>query len=105
MIDAPNPAAPRTSLGRSPAYRVTRLFNHLVERDWTADGFGKSRDGTVLASRFKGAAHESVVILNRRPGSQQVAVDGLKPRSYFAADWTAALQRSVRSRSLPLRAC
>ena len=87
MIDAPNPAAPRTSFGRSPAYRVTRLFNHLVERDWTADGFGKSKDGTALASRFKGPANESVVVLNRGFRSQQVVVEGLKPRKYFAADW------------------
>ena len=91
MIDAPNPPAPRTSLARSPVYRVTRLFNLLVERDWTADGFGKSRDGTVLASRFKGPAHHSVVVLNRRSGAagaQQVTVEGLKARKYFVADWT-----------------
>lgn len=87
MIDAPNPGAPRTSFGRSPAYRLTRLFNHLVERDWTADGFGKSKDGTVLASRFKGPAHESVAVLNRSLGSQEVVVEGLKPRKYFVADW------------------
>jgi len=99
MIDAPNPTAPRTSLGRSPVYRVTRLFNHLVDRDWTADGFGKSRDGTVLVSRFKGPAHESVVVLNRRSGAQQVSVEGLKPRSYFAADWTGG-PATVRQETL-----
>jgi hypothetical protein len=88
MIDAPNPPPGRTSFDRSPAYRVTRLFNHLVERDWTADGFGNSKDGTVLASRFKGPANESVVVLNRGPDSQQVVVEGLRPQKYFAADWT-----------------
>jgi hypothetical protein len=88
MIDAPNPPAGRTSFARSPAYRVTRLFNHLVDRDWTADGFGKSKDGTVLASRFKGPANESVVVLNRGPNPQHVVVEGLRPRNYFAADWT-----------------
>ena len=66
---------------------MTRLFNHLVDRDWTADGFGKSKDGTVLASRFKGPANESVVLLNRGP-TQQVVVEGLRPQKYFVADWT-----------------
>jgi hypothetical protein len=87
MIDAPNPPPGRTSFARSPTYRVTRLFNHLVERDWTADGFGKSNDGTALASRFKGPAHESVVVLNRRSTPQQVVVEGLRAQKYFAADW------------------
>lgn|GEM_PF-5972089 len=87
MIDAPNPPAPRTTFGRSPTYRVIRLFNHLVGRDWKADGFGKSRDGTVLASRFKGSEDESVAVLNRGSQDRQVVVEGLKPRKYFAADW------------------
>jgi hypothetical protein len=87
MIDAPNPPAGRTSFGRSPTYRVTRLFNHLVEPEWTATGFGKSSDGTVLASRFTGPGDESVAVLNRRSQSQQVVVRGLRPQKYFAADW------------------
>jgi hypothetical protein len=87
MIDAPNPPAPRTSFDRSPTYRVTRLFNHLVGQDWKADGFGKSGDGTILASRFKGPAHESVAVLNRGSEARQVVVDGLRPQKYFAADW------------------
>jgi hypothetical protein len=87
MIDAPNPPAGRTSFGRSPTYRVTRLFNHLVEPEWTATGFGKSSDGTVLASRFTGPGDESVAVLNRRSQSQQVVVRGLRPQRYFAADW------------------
>lgn len=89
MIDAPNPSpgSDRTSLGRSPTYRVTRLFNHLVDHGWTADGFGKSGDGTVLVSRFKGPADESLAILNARGQPQQIAINGLRPRNYFAADW------------------
>jgi hypothetical protein len=105
MIDAPNPDPPagRTSFGRSPTYRVIRLFNHLVDRDWRADGFGKSGDGTVLASRFKGPAHESVAVLNRGSGSQQVVIDGLKPQKYFAADWNQDHQGGpAKERTEPL---
>jgi len=87
MIDAPNPDAPRASFGRSPCYRVTRLFNHLVDSDWTADGFGKSSDGTLLASRFKGDGQESIALLNRRSQAQQVVIAGLRATKYFAADW------------------
>jgi hypothetical protein len=89
MIDAPNPPVPRTSFGRSPTYRVRRLFNHLVGPDWQADGFGKSsdKDKTVLASRFKGGDDESVAVLNSGLQSQDVVVAGLKPRGYFRAEW------------------
>lgn len=87
MIDAPNPDPPRTSFGRSPTYRVVRLFNHLVGRDWRAEGFGKSPGGTLLASRFRGGGHESVVVLNRGPTPRQVEVAGLERAAYFAADW------------------
>jgi hypothetical protein len=87
MIDAPNPPSPRTSFGRSPTYRVIRLFNHLVDQDWRADGFGKSGDGMVLVSRFKGPRHESVAVLNRDSKAREIVVDGLRPQKYFAADW------------------
>jgi hypothetical protein len=87
MIDAPNPPAGRTSFGRSPTYRVIRLFNHLVDQGWRADGFGKSNDGMVLASRFKGPANESVAVLNRDSRAREVVVEGLRPQKYFVADW------------------
>ena len=87
MIDAPNPDAPRTSFDRSPTYWVTQLFNHLVRPDWIADAFGKSPDGTALASRFKGPVHESMVVLNRRFKPLDVVVAGLRPQGYFVADW------------------
>jgi hypothetical protein len=90
MIDAPNPPAGthRTSFGRSPAYRVTRLFNHLVGRGWKATGLGFDPSHSVVASRFAGEGQQSIVIVNRSDRDLQVVVRGLKPgASYFAADW------------------
>ena len=91
MIDAPNAndaKPPRASFGRSHTYKVTRFLNQLVERKSKPDGFGRSTDGTILASKFSSAANESVILLNRGAQTQQVALDGLKPNTeYFAADW------------------
>ena len=88
MIDAPNPPGPRTSFGRSPTYRVTRLFNHLIGPGWKAAGIGRDPSRTLLACKFSDGNQESVVVLNRGPKPQQVLVEGLKSRTpYFAAVW------------------
>jgi hypothetical protein len=88
MIDAPNAAPPREALGRSPAYRMTRLFNHLVDADWKAAGLGRDPSRTVLVSKFAGGGNESIAVLNRAKDPQEVRVTGLKPgTTYFAADW------------------
>lgn len=88
MIDAPNAPAPRQPFGRSPTYRVTRLFNHLVEPGWKAAGLGRAAGGTVLLSKFAGGGHESVAVLNSAPGASQVRVEGLRPGTrYFGAIW------------------
>jgi len=88
MIDAPNAPSPRTAFGRSPTYRVTRLFNHLVEPGWKAAGLGRDASRTVLASKFSNGNQESVAILNRGTDARQVVVEGVKPRTpYFVAVW------------------
>jgi hypothetical protein len=90
MIDAPNPPPPRASFERSPTYRVTRLFTHLVPPGCTAQQSGRGgANRSVLASRFAApnGVHESVAVLNNGP-PQQVLVEKLKPRTdYFAAIW------------------
>jgi hypothetical protein len=88
MIDAPNAPSPRRPFGRSPTYRVTRLFNHLVEPGWKAAGLGRDASRTVLASRFSNGSQDSVAILNRGTDARQVVVEGVKPRTpYFVAVW------------------
>jgi hypothetical protein len=85
MIDAP-----QAKFERSPVYRVTRLFNHLIGTGWTAGGLGRDDRAGVLSSRFaapNGSA-ESVVVLNKGAQRQDVRVQGLKPKQrYFGANW------------------
>lgn len=85
MIDSP-----QTDFERSPVYRVTRLFNHLIGTGWAAAGLGRDDRAGVLSSRFAApnGSDESVVVLNRGARPQDVRVQGLKAqRQYFAADW------------------
>jgi hypothetical protein len=71
--------APRMRFATTPAYRVTRLFNELIEPGWRADGQARSTDRLLLASRFSAVDRrdESVVVLNRDTRSREVRVDGL----------------------------
>jgi hypothetical protein len=88
MIDAANPAHGRPPFGRSPAYRMTRFFNHLADPDWKAAGLGRDATGTILASKFAGGGNESIAILNRGEAPQDVRVSGLKKGTqYFRAVW------------------
>jgi len=80
--------APSEQFGRSPVYRVTRLFNHVVPPGWKAAGLGRSAG--VIASKFEGPnqRQEAVVVLNNSAQPRQVRVEGLKPRrNYFRVAW------------------
>jgi hypothetical protein len=88
MIDAPNAGHPRTPFGRSPAYRMTRLFTHLTDPGWKAAGVGRDAARTILVSKFAGGGGESYAVLNRSKDPQDVHVVGLKPHTtYFGAEW------------------
>ena len=83
MIDSP-----QTDFERSPVYRVTRLFNHLIGTGWAAAGLGRDDRAGVLSSRFSNGSQDSVAILNRGTDARQVVVEGVKPRTpYFVAVW------------------
>jgi hypothetical protein len=84
MVDAP-----AAEFKRTPTYRITRLFNHLIGPGWKAAGLGRGAGGTLLASRFAGPnQQESVVVLNRGVRAQQVRVEGLKSQTtYVAVVW------------------
>jgi hypothetical protein len=71
----------------TPTYRVTLLFNRLIEPGWKAAGL--ARGPGALVSVFAGPAGEqSAVALNRDDQPKVVQINGLKrDSSYFAAAW------------------
>ena len=82
--------SPQQQFERTPVYRVTRLFNHLVGFGWRPAGLGRGPGANVLVSKFASpdGAHDSVVVLNNGSQRQDVRVEGLsKSRRYFGADW------------------
>jgi hypothetical protein len=97
MIDAPE-----ATFERSPVYRVTRLFNHLIGTGWSAAGLGRDDRAGVLSSRFAApnGSDESVVVLNRDAQRQDVRVQGLKAqRRYFGANWNRDGKGTVQTLS------
>jgi len=95
-----------TDFRRWPTYRVTRLFNHVVDPGWTAAGLGRAARVGLLACKFVSPdkRQDSVVVLNNASRSQEVRVVGVKPsRSYFAVAWnrdgTGSLASLPRVRS------
>lgn len=91
--------APSKGFARTPAYRMTRLFNDLVGPDWRADGLARSDDRLLLASRFSGPGRrdESVVVLNRDRRARKVRVEGLpRGRRFEQAVWNRDGNGSVR---------
>ena len=103
MLDSPSQQFERT-----PVYRVTRFFNHVVPSGWRAAGFGPQADkkdilvsGNILVSRFAApnGVDNSVVVLNSTPDRQDVQVHGLtKNRAYHGAVWN----RDGNGRNQPL---
>lgn len=82
--------APSAGFARSPVYRVTRLFNHVVPPGWKAAGLGRAAGAAVIASKFQApnGRQESVVVLNNTAQRRQVRLGGLKPQSsYFRVAW------------------
>lgn len=82
--------APSEQFGRSPVYRVTRLFNHIVPPGWKAAGLGRAAGVGVIASKFEAPnqRQEAVAVLNNSAQKRQVRLEGLKPhRNYFRVAW------------------
>jgi hypothetical protein len=85
MLDSPGQQFKRT-----PVYRVTRLFNHVVPFGWHAAGFGPEAGAHILVSKFTApnGVDNSVVVLNNSAERQDVQVHGLtKSRRYHGAVW------------------
>jgi hypothetical protein len=82
----------------TPTYRMTLLFNRLIDAGWKADGVG--RDEHTLVSLFKGpAVGQSAVVLNRGRELEAVTIDRLKPNTtYFAAVWNRGGDGQIHSR-------
>jgi hypothetical protein len=80
--------APSEQFSRSPVYRVTRLFNHVVPPGWNAAGLGRAAG--VIASKFEAPnqRQEAVIVLNNSTQAREVRLEGLKPRqNYFRVGW------------------
>jgi hypothetical protein len=104
MIDAPNAPDPRKPFGCSPNYKVTRLLNLAVGRDWMPSGVGRGAGNTVLASKFAGGGNEAVLVLNRGGAAQDVALEGLKgSANYFVYDWNRDGKGVVQKRAAGVR--
>jgi hypothetical protein len=82
----------------TPTYRMTVLFNRLIDDNWKADGLGRGDD--TLVSVFKGpAGGQSAVVLNRGRELEAVTIDHLKKNtSYFAAGWNRGGDGMIHSR-------
>ena len=81
---------PSEQFSRSPLYRVTRLFNHVVPPEWKPAGLGRAAGVGVIASKFEApnGRQETVVVLNNSAHRREVRLEGLKPgRSYFRVAW------------------
>ena len=81
---------PAAHFRRSPAYRATRLFTHVVPTGWQAAGLGLVGGANVIASRFAApdGSQESVLVLNNTSRSREVRIQGLmEGHCYFVVAW------------------
>lgn len=88
----------RKRFADTPTYRMTLLFNRLIDDNWKADGVGRGEH--TLVSVFKGpAGGQSAVVLNRGRELKAVTIDRLKPNAtYFTAVWNRGGDGTVHSR-------
>ncbi len=88
----------RKRFADTPTYRMTVLFNRLIDDNWKADGLGRGEH--TLVSVFKGpAGGQSAAVLNRGRELEAVTIDRLKPNAtYFAAVWNRGGDGTVHSR-------
>jgi hypothetical protein len=82
----------------TPTYRMTVLFNRLIDDQWKADGLGRGEHTLVSVFKGPGGGH-SAVVLNRGRELETVTIDHLKRNAtYFAAVWNRGGDGATHSR-------
>jgi hypothetical protein len=69
-------------------FRVTKLFNRTVGRNWKATKIGTAADTLVSVFGGQASGRQSLLALNRGKETNQLKISKLLPsRRYFAAAW------------------
>jgi hypothetical protein len=88
---------PAGGFRRFPAFRVTRLFTHVVPNGWLPDGLSRVA-ANAIASRFVApdGSDESVLALNNSARARNAKLEGLRENEdYFAVTWNRDGQGSL----------